>query len=146
HTRAERTVREALRCADDEVWIAVGNHFLILGWILIDKGEFEEARPITEATIDASRVRRVAFYEGMGRALLADALFEQGELETAEREALSALGALSSAPPRRLTLVRTLAAIRLAQGRVAESSRARGWARPDDAQSSFGSSVPWRAR
>ncbi|KYF94172.1 hypothetical protein BE20_07210 [Sorangium cellulosum] len=121
YARAEQTARKALLCADEEVWIAVGNHFLILGWILIGKGEIEEARLIAEAMIDAGRVRRVAFYEGMGRTLLAQALFERGDLETAEREALSALGALSSAPPRRLVLIRTLAAIRLAQGRVAEA-------------------------
>ncbi|WP_437320152.1 protein kinase domain-containing protein [Sorangium sp. So ce385] len=121
YARAEQTVRKALLCTDEEVWIAVGNHSLILGWILIDKGEIEEARLIAEAMIDAGRLRRVPFYEGMGRALLADALFERGDLETAEREALSALAALSSAPPRRLALMRTLAAIRLAQGRVAEA-------------------------
>ncbi|WP_437940977.1 protein kinase domain-containing protein [Sorangium sp. So ce341] len=121
YARAEQTIRKAPLCADEDVWFAVANHSIVLGWILIDKGELEEARLVAEAMIDAGRVRRVAVYEGIGRALLADVLLERGDLEAAEREALSALGSLSSAPPRRTTLVRTLAAIRLAQGRVTEA-------------------------
>ncbi|WP_438001040.1 protein kinase [Sorangium sp. So ce185] len=121
YARAEQTIRKAPLCADEDVWFAVANHSIVLGWILIDKGEIEEARLVAEAMIDAGRVRRVAVYEGIGRALLADVLLERGDLETAEREALSALGSLSSAPPRRMMLVRTLAAIRLAQGRVTEA-------------------------
>ncbi|WP_437320149.1 protein kinase domain-containing protein [Sorangium sp. So ce385] len=121
YARAEKTLREAPPCADEEVWIGIAHRSLLLGWILIEKGELDAGSLIAEAMIDAGRVRRVAFYEGMGRTLLADALFRRGDLEVAEREVLTALGALSSIPTWSTGLTRTLAAIRLAQGRVAEA-------------------------
>ncbi|WP_437307236.1 protein kinase domain-containing protein [Sorangium sp. So ce388] len=121
YARAEQTLREAPPCADEDVWIAVANRSMLLGWILIDKGEIDEGSLIAEAMMDAGRIRRVAFYEAMGRALLAVAIFARGDLEVAEREVLTALGVLSSVPTWRAALMRTLAAIRLAQGRVAEA-------------------------
>ncbi|WP_438001037.1 protein kinase [Sorangium sp. So ce185] len=119
--RGAQILRDTPPCTDEDVWLAVANRSMFLGEILIDQGAIEEGRLIAEGIIEAGRARRVAPYEGMGRRLLSYALFHRGDLEAAEREALTALGMPSTTPGERAVLKRTLAAVRLAQGRVAEA-------------------------
>jgi tetratricopeptide (TPR) repeat protein len=117
--QAERVLREAPPCAGEEILAA--HRSLYLAAVLLEKGALEDARLVVEGMIEVGRARRAAMLEGLGRKMLAETLYLQGAVEAAEREALTAREQLASMPNMQTPLITLLAAIRLAQGRVAEA-------------------------
>ncbi|WP_437337884.1 protein kinase domain-containing protein [Sorangium sp. So ce394] len=118
--RAEKTLREAPSCTDEDLWHAAVHRSLFLGAILIEQGKLAEARVVAEGMVEVGRARS-SFAEGMGYSLLIEISLRHGDLEAAEREALTARELLASTPSMLAPVIRSLACIRLAQGRVAEA-------------------------
>ncbi|WP_437337887.1 protein kinase domain-containing protein [Sorangium sp. So ce394] len=118
--RAERALCESPECTDEELWIVAVNRSLVLGGIMIAQGKLEEARAVAEGMLVAWRARS-AIAEGMGHSLLAELSLLHGELEAAEREALTAREQLAGMPNTQTPVIMSLALIRLAQGRIAEA-------------------------
>jgi tetratricopeptide (TPR) repeat protein len=108
--------------ADEEASLATSNRRFSLAWMLADRGALAEARAIAEDLTASGRARSLALDEGRGHWVLAEVLCRKGALEEADRAAQAALeifgGASALDHP---GVLATLAAIRLAQGRLAEA-------------------------
>jgi tetratricopeptide (TPR) repeat protein len=121
HPGAERELRSAaLASTEAELGVAAPLRTFCLVGVLADQGALTEAR--TEATCaleDRGAQGRGGVRESCARWALAEVLRRTGDLEAAEREALTALVGLSGIPIYHAAATSTLAAIRLAQGNIA---------------------------
>jgi hypothetical protein len=88
---------------------------------LSDGGELEEARRQAMRSIEIGQAREHRLEEGRGRWALADVLLRLGDLNAAECEVLAAQKLLMQAQSDKLPVTALLAAIRLAQGHVADA-------------------------
>ncbi|AUX39021.1 uncharacterized protein SOCE26_004030 [Sorangium cellulosum] len=89
--------------------------------VLADRGALDEARAEAERLVASARARGVGLDEGRGRWALGAALLRAGRLEEAEREVLAARELLAAVALDAPGLLATLAAARLAAGRVDEA-------------------------
>ncbi|HWO26592.1 MAG TPA: hypothetical protein VNO30_48015, partial [Kofleriaceae bacterium] len=116
---------ERVAPGDAILGLAGADRQLILAWIRANSGTrdaLDEAREIARALRDHGRAHQVAIEEGRGRWALAEVLRQRGDLDEAEGEIATALGML---PPIDQPGARaTLAAIHLAQGRIADARAA----------------------
>jgi tetratricopeptide (TPR) repeat protein len=118
---AERLLEEA--AAVDQVMGQVGSlRRFALAWLRADRGELDEARALATELREYGRARNLPPDEWRGRWVLAEVLRRQGDLDEAERELAAALA--MAAPLDRPGILGTLAAVRLAQGRVIEAREA----------------------
>ncbi len=85
--------------------------------VLADQGKLPEALAEARKLTSVGQARRLPAEEGLGRAVLAEVLRRQNDLEAAEREALAAAALLASRPLDRMVSTATLAAICGATGR-----------------------------
>jgi tetratricopeptide (TPR) repeat protein len=89
-----------------------------LSGVLAERGALDEACSAAARLVDSARARGIALDEGRGRWALGSALLGAGRLEEAEREATAAREILAAVPLDLPGLLATLAAVRLARGRV----------------------------
>ncbi|HLM76661.1 MAG TPA: serine/threonine-protein kinase PknK, partial [Polyangiaceae bacterium] len=92
-----------------------------LGMVLARLGELAEARRLEEQAILSFSAQLDRRMEGGARIYLAVIHLESGDLERAAEEAKAALDVLETAPSMRIHALATLAAVRLAQGRIDEA-------------------------
>ncbi|AGP39839.1 serine/threonine-protein kinase [Sorangium cellulosum] len=112
--------RSSLAAAsEDEYGLASSLRPFTLAWACADMGEHGEARAWATRLAEGGRARRAPLDESRGRWALAEALRRAGELEAADAEARVALSL--SVPLDRPGILATIAALRLAEGRVAEA-------------------------
>jgi eukaryotic-like serine/threonine-protein kinase len=111
--------------SDNESGLASSYRPFVVAWLLADRGDFEEARRWAGQLIEAGRARRVPLDEGRGHWARAEVLRRAGELDGADTEIQAALAILRMVSPLDTPgALATLAAVRLAQGRVAEARAA----------------------
>jgi ATP/maltotriose-dependent transcriptional regulator MalT len=90
--------------------------------LLADRGDLDEARTWAAWLVMSGSSRHLPFDEGRGRWVLAEVLRRAGELDAAEAEIQTALPLLTTAYPLDVPgALATLAALRLAQGRIVEA-------------------------
>jgi eukaryotic-like serine/threonine-protein kinase len=111
-----------LTVPDEELSYASSSRPFILAWLLADRGALDEARTWAARLVMSGTSRRLPFNEARGRWVLAEVLRRAGELDAAEAEIQTALPLFTTAGPLELPgALATLAALRLAQGRVIEA-------------------------
>ena len=115
---AERALA-GIPSADASLGLASSLRRFALSWVLADRGALEEARALATQLSEYGHAHRFPLEEGRGRWVLAEVLRRMGELDAAERELQVALEL--TIPIEHAAVLGTLAALRLAQGRVAES-------------------------
>jgi eukaryotic-like serine/threonine-protein kinase len=94
----------------------------IMAWLLADRGALGEAREHAEQLIALARARGLPQDEARGRWVLAEALRRAGEFEAADSEVQAAIVSLQTTSPLDVSgALATLAALRLAQGRLGEA-------------------------
>jgi tetratricopeptide (TPR) repeat protein len=94
----------------------------VLAWLLADQGNLDEARRWATQLVEANRTRPVPLDAGRGQWALAEVLRRAGELDGADAAIQAALALLRVASPLDTPgALATLAAVRLAQGRIAEA-------------------------
>ncbi|HWO26538.1 MAG TPA: protein kinase [Kofleriaceae bacterium] len=94
----------------------------VLAWLLADRGSLDEARLWAGRLVEAGRTRGLPLDEGRGHWVLAEVLRRAGELEAADTEIQVALTILRLASPLDTPgALATLAALRLAQGRLLDA-------------------------
>jgi tetratricopeptide (TPR) repeat protein len=105
--------------ADKSLGLASSMRRFALSWVLADRGALGEARALATQLSEYGHAHRFPLEEGRGRWVLAEVLRRLGELEAAEREIQIALE--MTVPLEHSAVLGTLAALRLAQGRVDEA-------------------------
>src|SRR5262249_61825347 len=90
-----------------------------LAWLLADRGALAPARAVAIELTEHGRAHHNPFDEGRGHWVLAEVLRRAGELDAAEREVQAALA--QAVPLERPSVLATLAALRLAQGRAEDA-------------------------
>jgi tetratricopeptide (TPR) repeat protein len=112
---------------DSDIGAASAYRPFVLGWLLADRGSFDEARRAADGLIEAGRARRLPVDEGRGHWIRAEVLRRAGELDGAGAAIEAGLTLLRVAAPLDVPgALATLAAIRRAQGRLAEALAAAG--------------------
>jgi tetratricopeptide (TPR) repeat protein len=109
---------EEIPGADEKLGVVSALRRFSLAWLRADRGAFEPARAVATELRDAGRAQRNPLDEARGSWVLAEVLRRMGDLEAAEREILAALRLEASSPLEYPGALATLAALRLAQGRV----------------------------
>jgi len=118
---AECVLRE-VTLSDNDLGVASSYRPFVFAWLLADRGSLDEARRWARRLVEAGRTRCVPEDEARGQWVLAEALRRSGELEGADAEIQTALATLRMAAPLDTPgALATLAALRLAQGRIAEA-------------------------
>ncbi len=108
--------------SDHESGAASSYRPFVLAWMLADRGSLDEARRWASRLVEAGRIRHLPVDEGRGHWALAEVLRRAGELEAADAEIQAALALLRRAAPLDVPgALATLAALRLAQGRIPEA-------------------------
>ena len=105
--------------ADTSLGLASSMRRFALCWVLADRGALGEARALATQLSEYGHAHQFPLEEGRGRWVLAEVLRRTGELEAAEREIQVALE--MTVPIDHSAALGTLAAIRLAQGRVEDA-------------------------
>jgi hypothetical protein len=115
--RAERELG-AIQAADEELGVfASFRPFCLIG-VLADRGMLKEAGREATQMIEVARAHGGGVDEGRGRWALAEVRRRQGDLVSAEREAVAACELLGPAVLEATAAAMTLAAVELAQGRA----------------------------
>jgi tetratricopeptide (TPR) repeat protein len=109
----------SIPAADESLGVASSMRRVHLAWLLADRGALDEARVLATGLRDRGVAQKSPLEESRGRWVLAEALRRAGDLDGAERELEAALGMI--VPLERPGALATLAALRLAQGRVEEA-------------------------
>jgi eukaryotic-like serine/threonine-protein kinase len=121
HEETEGILRE-MSVPDEELGYASSGRPFVLAWFLADRGALDEARTWASRLVMSATSLRLRPEEGRGHWVLAEVLRRVGELEAAEAEIQAARPLVDTASPLDLPgVLATLAALRLAQGRVAEA-------------------------
>ena len=107
--------------SDSDAGLGSSYRPFVLAWLLADRGDFDEARRWAERLVEAGQARRVPLDEGRGHWALAEVLRRAGQLDRADAELDAAFAILGPASPLdQPGVLATLAALRLAQGRITE--------------------------
>lgn len=113
--------------SEDDTGMISAHRPFVLAWLLADLGSFDEALLWAGRLVETGKMRQVPVDEGRGHWVLAEVLRRAGELDGADVAIGAALAILRLAShldtPGALA---TLAALRLAQGRIAEALAAAG--------------------
>jgi hypothetical protein len=117
---AERLLEE-IPGADEKLGVVSALRRFILAWVRADRGAFEQARAIATELRESGRAQRNPLEEARGAWVLAEVLRRMGDLDGAEREIPAAFGLELREPLDHPGVLATLAALRLAQGRVPEA-------------------------
>jgi tetratricopeptide (TPR) repeat protein len=119
YAEAAAVLRKVLETADRMGLVtAAASARQNLGMVLARLGELEEARRLEEQAILSFSAQADRRMEGGARIYLAVILLGSGDLERAAEAAKGALDVLETAPSMRIHALATLAAVRLAQGRI----------------------------
>jgi eukaryotic-like serine/threonine-protein kinase len=110
---------EAIPVGDRSLGIASSLRRLMLSWLYADLGALAQARDLATQLAEAGRAHRNRLEEGRGRWVLAEVLRRDGDLDGAEREIQLALARV--VPLEQPGVRATLAALRLAQGRIEDA-------------------------
>jgi eukaryotic-like serine/threonine-protein kinase len=113
---------ERIAASDAALGLGSSQRRFCLAWLRADMGALDAALAIAQSLRDHAVAHRIAIEEGRGRWVLAEVLRRRGDLAEAERELAPALAML--APLDQPGARATLAAIYLAQGRVADARAA----------------------
>ncbi|WP_437319823.1 protein kinase domain-containing protein [Sorangium sp. So ce385] len=115
--RAERELFETMSAGEELGPVSWLRTFLRIE-MLIDRGALDGARAETGAMLGMGLERRNPLQQGFARWALASLLRREGDLEAAEREALTAIDLLAFLPLEQAGARALLASIQLAAGRV----------------------------
>jgi hypothetical protein len=108
-----------------EVGLTSAHRAFLLAWLAADRGALDEARRWAAELIEAGRARGLSADEGRGQWVLAEVLRRAGELDGADVAIAAGLATLRAAAPLDVPgVLATLAALRRAQGRIAEARAA----------------------
>jgi tetratricopeptide (TPR) repeat protein len=110
---------EAIPVGDRSLGIASSLRRFMLSWLYADLGALAQARALATQLAEAGRAHRNRLEEGRGRWVLAEVLRRDGDLDGADREIQLALA--GAVPLEQPGVRASLAALRLAQGRVEEA-------------------------
>jgi tetratricopeptide (TPR) repeat protein len=106
--------------ADEALGPASSLRRLTLAWLLADRGALDPARAVAIELAEHGRAHHNPFDEGRGHWVLAEVLRRAGELDAADREIQAALA--QAVPLERPSMLATLSALRLAQGRAQDAA------------------------
>ncbi|WP_437489922.1 protein kinase [Sorangium sp. So ce1014] len=118
--RAERELFETMSAGEELGPVSWLRTFLRIE-MLIDGGALDGARAETAAMLGMGLERRNPLQQGFARWALASLLRSEGDLEAAEREALTAIDLLAFLPLEQVGARALLSSIQLAAGRVADA-------------------------
>ncbi|AKT38330.1 uncharacterized protein CMC5_024750 [Chondromyces crocatus] len=115
---------------DDEMGFNSSVRPFSLAWVLADREAFDEARACATRLIRSGSERGMPLDEGRGRWVLAEICYRSGDLDSAEREIMTALERLGDCSQLDFPgALATLAEVRLAQSRPREALAAASEAR-----------------
>ncbi|HWO17829.1 MAG TPA: protein kinase [Kofleriaceae bacterium] len=107
---------------DNDAGLVSAYRPFVLAWLLAERGSFDQARRWAARLVEAGRAGRVPLFEGRGHWALAEVHRREGALDDAEVAIQRGLELLRAAAPLDLPgALATLAALRLAQGRIPEA-------------------------
>jgi tetratricopeptide (TPR) repeat protein len=122
HAEVEQLCSEVSSSADGEFGLGSSIRPFTLAWMRAELGALDEARAAAEGLIQSGQARGLPLDEARGHWALAELLRRRGALDTAETEIQAALAVFAMACPLdHPGALATLAALRLAQGRLGEA-------------------------
>lgn len=125
YEQAQSTLREVLSVSErlGRLHHASATAKHNLGMVLARLGAFTEAQSMEHEALEAFQTKGERRMEGKSRVFLAEIFLLSGDLEAADREAKTAVKALSVAPPAKAHALAVAAQIELARGDTASALR-----------------------
>ncbi|HET7506050.1 MAG TPA: protein kinase [Kofleriaceae bacterium] len=114
HALAEQTLAE-IAAADEALGAVSYLRRFALAWLAADTGALDDARALATQLCDHGRAQHNALEQARGAWVLAEVLRRSGDLDAADRAITAALA--HSVPLEHPSMLGTLAALRIAQGR-----------------------------